>query len=191
MRCVGAIAQVTGIDFSATSVNCTEELKGKYKLDNLQVHQLPVERAGELETTFDQIVCTGVLHHLASPNAGLSALQGVLKPDGAMQLMVYAPYGRAGIYMLQEFCRRIGIQANEEGIRDLIDALKELPPGHPLEKLLREAPDFQHEAALADALLHPQDRAYSVPQFFDFIQRAGVTFGRWLKQAAYSPRFAA
>ena len=88
----------------------------------------------------------------------------VLKPDGAMHLMVYAPYGRTGIYMLQEFCRRVGIRATNEGIGDLISALRALPPGHPLENLLREAPDFQQGAALADALLHPQDRAYSVPQ---------------------------
>ena len=180
-------AQVTGIDFSATSVRSTEELKRKYKLDNLQVHQLPIERVVELEATFDQIVCTGVLHHLPDPDAGLSALRSVLRPEGAMQIMVYAPYGRTGIYMLQEFCRRIGIRAADDEIRDLIAALKVLPPGHPLEKLLREAPDFQHEAALADALLHPRDRAYSVPQFFDFIQRGGLTFGRWVKQAPYSP----
>ena len=75
----------------------------------------------------------------------------------------------------------------DEGIRDLIAALKALPPGHPLENLLREAPDFRQEAALADALLHPQDRAYSVPQLFDFIERGGLTFGRWVKQAPYSP----
>jgi len=61
-----------------------------------------------------------------------------------------------------------------------------LPPGHPLETLLRQAPDFRNEGALADALLHPQDRAYSVPQLFDFIQKAGLAFGRWVKQAAYS-----
>ena len=82
---------------------------------------------------------------LADPDAGLRALRGVLKPDGAMHLMLYAPYGRTGIYMLQEFCRRIGIHATDEGIRDLIAALKALPPGHPLEHLLREAPDFRHE----------------------------------------------
>ena len=180
-------AQVTGIDFSATSVRCTEELKRKYNLDNLQVRQLPIERVGELKTSFDQIICTGVLHHLADPDAGLSALRGVLKPDGAMHLMVYAPYGRAGIYMLQEFCRRIGIHATDEEIRDLIAALTALPPGHPLENLLREAPDFRQEAALADALLNPQDRSYSVPQLFDFIEKAGLTFGRWLKQAPYTP----
>ena len=119
---------------------------------------------------------------------GLKALRSVLKPNGAMQLMVYAPYGRTGIYMLQDFCKRIGIHASDEGIRDLIVALGALPPGHPLEHLLREAPDFRQEAAIADALLHPQDRAYSVPQLFEFIERGGLTFGRWTKQAPYSPR---
>ena len=181
------VAQVTGIDFSATSVRCTEELKRKYNLDNLRVRQLPIERVSELGTTFDQIVCTGVLHHLPDPDAGLIALRDMLKPDGAMHLMVYAPYGRTGIYMLQDFCRRIGIHATDEEIRDLIAALEALPPGHPLETLLREAPDFRQEAALADALLHPQDRAYSVPQLFDFIKKGGLTFGRWVKQAPYTP----
>src|SRR6266404_2320309 len=121
-------AQVTGIDISATSVQCTEELKRKYNLKNLQVHQLAIEQVNSLGMSFDQIVCTGVLHHLPDPDAGLSALRNVLKPDGAMHLMVYAPYGRAGIYMLQEFCRRIGIHATDTEIRDLIVALGGLPP---------------------------------------------------------------
>jgi SAM-dependent methyltransferase len=180
-------AQITGIDLSATSVRCTEDLKRKYNLKNLHVHQLAIEQVGRLGTSFDQIICTGVLHHLADPDAGLAALHDVLKTDGAMHLMVYAPYGRAGIYMLQEFCKRVGICATDEGIRDLIAALRALPPGHPLEHILREAPDFRQGAALADALLHPQDRAYSAPQLFDFIERAQLRFGRWLKQAPYVP----
>jgi SAM-dependent methyltransferase len=179
-------ARVTGIDFSATSVRCTEKLKRKYDLSTLQVHQLPIDRVHELGLRFDHIVCTGVLHHLADPDAGLSALRSVLKPGGAMHLMVYAPYGRTGVYMLQEFCRRTGIRATDPEIRDLIAALKTLPPGHPLETLLREAPDFWQESALADALLHPQDRAYSVPELFDFVESAGLTFARWIRQAPYS-----
>ena len=181
-------ARVTGIDFSETSVHCTDELKRKYNLANLHVHQLSIERVHELKTSFDQIVCTGVLHHLADPDAGLRALRGVLAPDGVMNIMVYAPYGRTGIYMLQDFCRRIGISATDAEIRDLVAALKALPPGHPLQNLLREAPDFRNEAAIADALLHPCDRAYSVPQLLDFLDRGGLTFGRWVRQAAYSPR---
>jgi SAM-dependent methyltransferase len=180
-------ARVTGIDFSATSVCHTDELKQKHGLDNLQIHQLPLTRVGELGATFDQIVCTGVLHHLPDPDAGLQALRDVLAPGGVMHLMLYAPYGRTGVYMLQDFCRRLGIEATDDGIRELIAALGALPSGHPLATLLREAPDFRNEAALADALLHPQDRAYSVPELLAFLQRCGLRFGRWMKQAHYSP----
>ena len=180
-------ARVIGIDFSATSVRHTEDLRRKYELTNLEVHQLPIDRIGDLEMTFDEIVCTGVLHHLANPEAALRGLRDVLDPDGAMHLMVYAPYGRAGVYMLQEFCRGIGIQAADEEIRDLVVALGALPARHPLARLLHDAPDFRQEAALADALLHPQDRAYSVPQLLEFIGNAGLTFSRWVRQAPYSP----
>jgi SAM-dependent methyltransferase len=179
-------ARVTGIDFSATSVRKTEELKRRYQLDNLEVHQLPLTEVGELGARFDQIVCTGVLHHLPSPDAGLRALREVLAPGGVMHLMLYAPYGRTGVYMLQDFCRRLGIEADDDGIRELVTALGALPSGHPLGTLLREAPDFRNEAALADALLHPQDRAYSVPELFAFLERGGLRFGRWVKQAPYS-----
>jgi SAM-dependent methyltransferase len=178
-------AKVVGIDFSANSIDKTLQLKRKYHLDNLELHQMSVECAAELGVQFDQIVCTGVLHHLADPDAGLKALHGILNPDGAMHLMLYAPYGRAGIYMLQEFCQRLGIVASDEGIRDLVAALQHLPPAHPLQNVLREAPDFRNPAALADALLHPQDRAYSVPQLFEFLENGGMTFGRWINQAAY------
>ncbi|MGD2041215.1 MAG: class I SAM-dependent methyltransferase, partial [Anaerolineae bacterium] len=178
-------AQVTGIDFSATSVRCTEELKRQYGLDNLQVYQLPVERVGELGMAFDQIVCTGVLHHLANPDTGLAALRAVLKLDGAIHLMVYAPYGRTGIYMLQDYCRRLGVRPSGQELLDLAGTLQALPRNHPLDHLLRETPDFRREGALADALLHPQDRAYSVPQLFDLIRGGGLVFGRWLRQAPY------
>ena len=181
-------AKVTGTDVSATSIEQTELLKRKHRLDNLEVVQLPVERATELGCKFDYVVCTGVLHHLSDPDKGLRALHDVLEPDGAMHVMVYAPYGRAGVYLLQDYCRRLGIGTSSKEIKDLVASLKALPPDHPLIPLLRNAPDFRTEAALADALLHPQDRAYSVPQLFNFLAAGGFRFGRWVRQAAYLPQ---
>ena len=181
-------AKVTGIDVSATSIEQTELLKRKHGLDNLEVVQLSVERATELGRSFDYVVCTGVLHHLSDPDKGLRALHDVLEPDGAMHLMVYAPYGRAGVYLLQDYCRRLGIGTSSQEIKDLVASLKALPPDHPLIPLLRNAPDLRQEGAVADALLHPQDRAYSVPQLFSFLAAGGFSFGRWLRQAAYLPQ---
>jgi SAM-dependent methyltransferase len=146
-----------------------------------------VERAADLGRVFDHVVCTGVLHHLPDPDSGLRALHDVLEPTGALNLMVYAPYGRAGVYMLAEYCRRLGIGATDHEIRDLAASLKALPPDHPLAPLLRNSPDFATTAGLADALLHPRDQSYSVPQLMDFLGRADMTFGRWVRQAPYLP----
>jgi SAM-dependent methyltransferase len=181
-------ASVVGIDVSATSIRHTPELKRKYNLENLELHQLPVERVGELGRSFDKIVSTGVLHHLPEPDAGLRALRDVLNPEGVMHLMVYAAYGRAGVYMLQEYARRLGIGDSDDEIHELANTLMSLPQDHPLARLLGESPDFRSKAGLADALLHPHDRAYTVPQIFEFIDRCGLAFGRWVRQAPYLPQ---
>jgi SAM-dependent methyltransferase len=178
-------ARVVGIDVSETSVAYTRELQRKHGLDNLTVHRLAVERADELGEKFDHVVCTGVLHHLSDPEAGLRALASVLAPVGALHAMVYAPYGRAGVYMLQDYCRRAGVGWSEAEIHDLAATLRALPQDHPIVPLLRTSPDFASVASLADALLHPCDRAYSVPELFAFIAGAGLEFGRWLRQAPY------
>ena len=133
--------------------------------------------------TFDLIICTGVLHHLADPDAGLRALRSVLKSEGVMHLMVYAPYGRTGVYMLQEYCRRLGIGTSPRDIEDLSRALQLLPRHHPLTALVADSKDFAKADALADTLLNPRDRAYSVPQLFEFIEDAGLEFRRWFRQA--------
>jgi SAM-dependent methyltransferase len=180
-------ARVVGIDVSAKSIAHTRELKRKYSLDNLELHELGVERASELGQAFDHVVCTGVLHHLPDPDVGLRALRHVLEPTGALSVMVYAPYGRAGVYMLLEYCRRLGVDSKDEAIRDLAASLQAVPADHPIVPLLRNSPDFASSAGLADALVHPQDRAYSVPQLMEFLGRAGFTFGRWMRQAPYLP----
>lgn len=180
-------ARVTGIDISRRSIEETARLRRQHGLDNLTLRQMRIEDAAELGAPFDLIVSTGVLHHLPDPDAGLRALRETLAPGGAVNLMVYAPYGRTGIYMLQDYCRLLGLGTMPSAIRDLAATLEALPPDHPLVPLLRDAPDFRSYAGVADALLNPQDRAYSVGQFLDFVRGAGLCFGRWLRQAPYRP----
>jgi SAM-dependent methyltransferase len=181
-------ARVTAIDISDTSLRCTRELQQKYGLENLELHQVSIEAVGELGRTFDQVICTGVLHHLPDPDAGLRALRDVLRPQGAMHLMVYALYGRTGVYMMQDYCRLLGITATDADLRALGDVLQKLPPTHPIAGILRGAIDVNHPDALADALLHPNDRAYTVPQLYAWLERCGMCFDRWVEQAPYLAR---
>ena len=181
-------ARVTAIDLSETSLRHTRDLQQKHDIRNLQLHRLAIERIGELGETFDQIVCTGVLHHLSDPDAGLRALRDVLARDGAMHVMVYAPYGRAGITMMQDYCRLLGIGVGDDDLRDLGQTVQALPTDHPIAGVVKRAKDFARPDALADALLNPQERAYSVPQLYDWLERCGLKFGRWYEQAAYLPQ---
>jgi SAM-dependent methyltransferase len=181
-------ARVTAIDLSETSLRHTRDLQHKHDIRNLQLHRLAIERIGELGETFDQIVCTGVLHHLSDPDVGLRALRDVLARDGAMHIMVYAPYGRAGVYMMQDYCRLLGIGVRDDDLRDLGQTVQALPVDHPIAGIVKRAKDFARPDALADALLNPQERAYSVPQLYDWLELCGLKFGRWYEQAPYLPQ---
>lgn len=180
-------ARVVAIDISPTSLKYTEALKQKYNMTNLETRQLSIENVSDLDQRFDHIICTGVLHHLVDPDAGLRALGSLLNPEGALYFMVYAPHGRAGIYMLQEYCRRLGVGTSQQEVSDLIAVLQQLPEHHPLLATQRGSREFNAEA-LADALLNPRERSYSVPQLFDFIERNDLRFGRWYWQAQYLPQ---
>jgi SAM-dependent methyltransferase len=181
-------AHVTAIDISKNSLRCTRDLQQKYDLRNLKLHQLSIEQVGDLGQTFDEIVCTGVLHHLPDPDLGLRSLRSVLASNGAMHLMVYAAYGRTGIYMMQEYCQMVNIGTSKRELYDLGAMIRALSPDHPIAGVSRRAKDFTYPDALADALLHPQDRAYTVPQLYAWLERSGLSFGRWYEQAPYLPQ---
>ena len=179
-------ARVTAIDIAPTSLQHTEALKQKYDLTNLETRQLAIEDVSSLDQQFDFIVSTGVLHHLVDPDAGLRMLRSVLRPDGAMYLMLYAPYGRAGVAMFQEYCRTLGVDTSPQELNDLTGTLRLLPQPHPLVLMFRGARNALDVGSLVDAVLNPRDRTYSVPQLYDFLERNEMSFGRWYWQAPYS-----
>ena len=92
-------AEVVYLDMSKASMSVAKARAKARKLNNIKwVHDsllnLPESDLGK----FDYISCTGVLHHLADPQAGLDALKSVLHPEGSIYLMVYAQHGRTSIY---------------------------------------------------------------------------------------------
>src|ERR1700760_1305894 len=99
---------VTWLDRSAASLKIARERASVRSLSNIVWEQrsllvLPGSGLGP----FDYIDCCGVLHHLPDPVAGLRALVSVLAPGGGIGLMVYAPHGRTGVYMLQDALQRL------------------------------------------------------------------------------------
>jgi SAM-dependent methyltransferase len=180
-------AKVVAIDVSQPSLDHHRHLKEKYSLGNLELYLLPVEEAGTLGRTFDLVVSTGVLHHLADPVRGMQALAGCLRPDGVAAIMVYARYGRTGVEILQSLFRDLGLTQDEASLAVVKETIASLPPDHPARGYLAMAPDLQYDAGLVDTFLHGRDRSYTTGDCLDLVTSAGLVFQDWFLKSPYYP----
>lgn len=180
-------AKVVAIDISQPSLDHHAYLKAKHRLDNLEVRRLPIEDVQKLGRDFDLIMSTGVLHHLASPEKGMSALASCLRPDGVAAIMLYAKSGRTGVEMLQSVFREMGLGQNETSLLMVREALKVLPQDHPLRSYLSLAPDLQYDAGLVDTFLHGRDRSYTVNDCIELVSSSGLVFQDIFMKTPYYP----
>lgn len=179
--------RVTAVDVSRESLAHHQFLKDQYRLNNLELRLLPIEQINTLDRTFDLIISTGVLHHLASPEAGIKALAQCLRPKGVMALMLYAKYGRLGVDMLQSVFRDMGFGQNDKAVQMVKDALASLPQDHPVKSYMAIAPDLGYEAGLVDTFLHGRERNYSIDECQAFVASAGLVFQDLYFKAPYHP----
>lgn len=183
--------EVVHMDFSTASQGIAKQRAAIRGLFNTSfIHDSLLNLPNRGIEPFDFIVSTGVLHHLPDPDAGLAALCSVLKAEGAMLLMLYAPYGRAAIYPMQEMLRMIapqGSMPDSERIRIARKVLDGLPAQHPFRQAtwLRREIDEYGDIAIYDILLHAQDRAYSIPQIYDYLKQQGLTLLSFMNVAGH------
>lgn len=172
-------ASVTYLDISEASLKIARERARIRGLDNIEWHHGSLLDVASLDLgPFDLINCTGVLHHLPEPERGIEALRAVLAADGAMSLMLYGRTGRMAVYAGQELMRLVNDGVTDpkrktQYARAMVQCLPEsnwLLKGGNRDWQLRQYVD--DESNLNDVLLHEQDRAYSVPEIYDFLADA-------------------
>lgn len=184
-------ARIVGVDISCASLAISAEQCATNDITNVEHHQLALEDVASLERTFDFVCCTGVLHHLEDPVRGLRALGDVTRPHGAIMAMVYARYGRQGIYMLQELASMLGLRIDELSAAKTQTLLAELPATHPFRAVYREVGARISLEEVMDMILNPRDRSFRVPDVRALIDDAELRFHRWLGNAPYRPEMTA
>jgi SAM-dependent methyltransferase len=187
----GRPGSVTWLDRSAAARQVAEQRAAVRGLTNIAFQSGSLLELSTLGLgAFDYIDCCGVLHHLPDPAAGLASLAGALAPGGGIGLMVYAPHGRTGVYMLQDALRLL--------------APPDMPPAERVEiakRLWKQLPETawlrrnawidDHirggDAGLYDLLLNPRDVAFTVPQLAALIEGAGLKLRCFLEPGRYDP----
>ena len=123
-------AEIIYLDFSKNSMKVAQERAKNRGLKNIKwindsIFNLPNLKLGK----FDYIQCSGVLHHLESPDKGLKTLVDALSDRGGMNIMVYAQYGRTGVYQIQDLMRRVnkGVKDRAEEVKNAWMVMEALP----------------------------------------------------------------
>lgn len=179
--------KIIGIDFSHASIAHEERLRERHNLKNLTLQKMDLRDVSKLGQSFDLIVSSGVLHHLADPSEGLRALASVLEPKhGIMLLMLYGQFARTGIYALQDTFRRMRVPQTPDGIKLVRATIQRLPPHHPARWYFDTSPEMNSDAAIVDTFLHTQDTAYSAQDILDFVEKNGLIFKGWLDSGLYN-----
>jgi SAM-dependent methyltransferase len=182
---------VTWLDRSSAALGIAQARAAVRKLDNIAWEQRSIlELPGSGLGPFDYIDCCGVLHHLPDPVAGLRALVSVLAPGGGLGIMVYAPHGRTGVYMLQDALQRLA--PPEEAPAARLDVARRVMRHLPETAWIRFNRSFDDhlnggDAGLYDLLLNPRDRAYTVPALSALLESAGLRPACWVEPLRYDP----
>ena len=181
----GKTYDITYVDLSKASRKVAEARAKARKLTGICFVTGSLLDAPDLGE-FDYIDCCGVLHHLPAPVEGFRALRAALAPEGGLGFMVYAPYGRSGVYPLQEAFGALydGLSPRErlKAARKLVAAL---PAGHPFKGNPNLGDHHDSDAGFYDLLLHSQDRAFDVPELVEVMAEAGWELSGFTMPALY------
>jgi SAM-dependent methyltransferase len=191
MTWLGRRGTVTWLDRSTHARKVAAARAEVRKLHNIVFEEgsiLDLPRSGL--GPFDYVDCCGVLHHLPDPAEALAALVSVLAPGGGIGLMVYAPHGRTGVYMMQDALRLLAPPGESPASRvEIAKRAWKLAPGT---AWLKKNPWLSDhikggDAGFYDLLLNPRDVAFTVPQLAALIARAGLRIVCLVEPLRYDP----
>lgn len=187
LRDAGCPAQITYMDMSEASRAIAEARAKARGLDDIRFITGDLLTAPELGP-FDYIDCCGVLHHLTDPQAGFDALSAALDPAGGMGIMVYAPYGRTGVYPLQEAFRSLlGDDDQARQVKLAKQVVGQLPAANWFTKNSLVGDHKVSDAGFYDLLLHSRDRPFDVTALDGALVKAGLARVSFLEPERYNP----
>jgi 2-polyprenyl-3-methyl-5-hydroxy-6-metoxy-1,4-benzoquinol methylase len=188
-------AEIYAVDISKVTLKIAEEriekaglLSEKIKFVHMDLMEF------SLDIQFDYIICSGVLHHLSSPEVGLGNLKKLLKPNGIIYLMVYSENARRWMLSLKKLI--LQLQNNkedfEEGILIGKEILKILSPNNSIS--INYSASYNHasnfigeefaksEAQFVDCFLNANERTYSIKEIFDLLESEKLSFLRFFDE---------
>ena len=166
--------QVTALDLSHQALGYARMKADHYRVDNIEFIQGDILLAERLGQQFDVIECSGVLHHMQNPAAGLKALTHQLRSGGLIKIALYSTAARQNIIRLREQLEQhMPTQAND--MRLIREAMLQGSLSGDWSDIFNSS-DFYSLSACRDLLFHQQEHTFNCEQLQQLIDEAKLEF---------------
>lgn len=181
-------AEVLAVDLSRASLSYGLRNAKERGIGNLRFAQADIMRLGGLEDRFDFILCTGVLHHMADPEAGWAVLEGLLSSGGLMRIALYSEYARQFIVRSRAVIQARGYGDSREEIRRFREDAPDLLKRSDYRRVTRSS-DFYSMSECRDMLFHVQEHRHTIPEIEGMLERLGLRFIRFEMEPRVRARY--
>ncbi len=155
-------AAVTAIDVSEASLLYARRQSEASGVLNCRFLALDLHDISALNDQFDVIYCSGVLHHLADPEAGWAALAAVLRPGGVMKIMIYSRIARLWVAAARTLIPDLAAEpVTDDVLRRVRQRLLDRTDVQSAQQVANSY-DFSTLAGTHDLLLHPHEDPFDV-----------------------------
>ena len=168
-------ARLLAVDLSLSSLAHAKRHTLALGLERIDYAQADILKLASVGRSFDVIVTSGVLHHLAEPFAGWRVLLSLLRPGGVMAIGLYSELARGHVRAARSFIAERGYQPTAEAIRLCRQELMGFASSAPHHKVVRTK-DFFSTSECRDLLFHVQEHRLTLPQIDTFLSDSGLTF---------------
>lgn len=181
-------AKFTFVDISSSSLRMAEKYINELNITNIKIVQEDIMTMN-LETQFDIIISTGVIHHLSDPSMGVNNLKKHLKQSGVLSGMVYGEYGRYEIGLFQE-ALKIMLKNNVDfvkGIEYVKTIFKNVSSENRIVNIAWKQDIDLGDQHIVDLLLNVNEHRYNVKSLCEMIENGGMKIVEFINMSTLNP----
>lgn len=166
--------RVLALDLSRASLAYAGLAAQKYRAPQISFAQADILNLSALDRQFRLIICSGVLHHLEDPLAGLRALRERLHPGGFTRIALYSRLARQDVTRLREILGS-DLPRTAEAIRE---ARARIVARHwdDLALPFQVSVDFYSTSGCRDLFFHEREHQFTIPELRQTLDAAGLAF---------------
>jgi len=166
---------ILAVDLSLNSLAHASRKIQELTMGNVHFHQADILGIGDWDAAFDLIVCTGVLHHMQDPNAGLQSLMKVSHEQTIFFLALYSERARKDVVAARNFITAQGIPDTVEGMRKFRALVRDLPDDHPV-KPVENSREFYSASGLHDFVFNMHELRFTPLELKNLLEQNGLEF---------------